>query len=493
MKLQLGILLTILAGISSCQGLTVSSTNLTTTSLISESSSPIETSNVTVNLNLGETPTYQVSNATLATVTLGALIKVTSKANVEIIVTGTSTKQLLIVTAYRVHLVLNNVSITSSNGPAIQIQSLKKSTVVLNADTTNSLIDGTLYSPVESFEMKGALFAKEGLIIEGSGALTVKSQYKHAIVSDDYVQINNGMITVTSAVKDAIHANDYVQINGGTLHLNASDDGIQVDHGIIVINGGATTIQAVEDGIHAGFDPTNSTNVIVLDKQEIPVGSFIANGGSVHITNAAEGIESKGPMTFYEGTYEIVAQNDGINAAGNLTINGGLIYTKATRGDGLDSNAIIGLYGGVVITYGGANPEGSIDNDARNIYFQGGTLFGLGGSTSFTLESYASQGVVVTSGTSANQGIAIYNGDTLLLGIIPEITFATCIVSSPLLEKGATYTFKKAVTLEGPNQFHGYSPNFTAQGGTHAYTLELTKFVNQLGGTLGPEWINPRP
>jgi predicted RecA/RadA family phage recombinase len=63
----------------------------------------------------------------------------------------------------------------------------------------------------------------------GSGALTVTSNYKHRIVSKDELVITGGNYTVT-AEKDAINGKDCVKIKDGVFTLSsATGDSVTPD------------------------------------------------------------------------------------------------------------------------------------------------------------------------------------------------------------------------------------------------------------------------
>ena len=83
---------------------------------------------------------------------------------------------------------LSDVSITNANGAAINIQSGKRTSVIVEG--TNTLSDGTAasYSTTGSEDMKAVLFCEGPLVFSGTGALTVNAvnkQGKDGIVSDD--------------------------------------------------------------------------------------------------------------------------------------------------------------------------------------------------------------------------------------------------------------------------------------------------------------------
>ena len=86
--------------------------------------------------------------------------------------------------------------------------------VLAPVGTTNSLTDATTYTPVGEEDMKGAFFSEGQLAFEGEVALRLTGLYKHALCSDDYIEICGGQITVESSVSDALHCKDYFEMTG---------------------------------------------------------------------------------------------------------------------------------------------------------------------------------------------------------------------------------------------------------------------------------------
>ena len=87
-------------------------------------------------------------------------------------------------------LTLNGVSISNSNGPAINIQSSKRAFVVLADNTTNTLTDGASYAALVNGEDESRFFQRS-IDLQREGSLSIQGNYKHAICSDDYVRIRS--------------------------------------------------------------------------------------------------------------------------------------------------------------------------------------------------------------------------------------------------------------------------------------------------------------
>lgn len=401
-------------------------------------------------------------------------------------ISGTTTDGMLkIYSDKKFKLSLSDLSITNANGPAINIQSSKTIFVVLEG--TNNLTDASSYSNIPDDEDAKATFFSEGqLVFTGSGTLNVAGNYKHGIASDDYIRVISGTITVTEAASDGIHTNDYIIVDGGTLNLTADSDGMDCEEGYIIINDGTFTINAVDDGIAASYD---------IDEEDEPDDSIMPNvtinGGNFVInTSEGEGIESKGMMTINDGTININAYDDGLNAIGHLYINGGNTYVYAKLNDAIDSNEGITITGGrtIAIAVRTDEPDGSFDCDDNTFKITGGTVLGLGLNTSFPTESVSTQNTVILDGISANTILNIQSedGSEALTYEVPY-RVNTIIYSNAKLETGGTYYIYTGGSVSNGTEVNGLYTSGTYSGGTdsgNSFTINST--VTQIGGDLGP-------
>ncbi|MDW5288517.1 carbohydrate-binding domain-containing protein [Formosa sp. PL04] len=401
-------------------------------------------------------------------------------------VSGTTTDGMLkIYSDKKFKLSLNDLSITNTDGPAINIQSSKTSFVILEG--TNNLTDASSYNNIPDDEDAKAAFFSEGqLVFSGSGTLNVAGNYKHGIASDDYVRVISGTITVTKAASDAIHTNDYIIVDGGTLNLTADSDGMDCEEGYIIINDGTFNINAVDDGIVASYD---------IDDEEEPDDSITPyvtiNGGDFVINNSeGEGIEAKGILTINDGTININSYDDGINANGILYINGGNIYVYTTKNDAIDSNEGITITGGTTIAIATRTdePDGSFDCDANTFKITGGTILGLGLNTSFPTESESTQNSVIFDGVSANQLLNIQSADgTEALTYEVPYSVVTIIYSNAKLETDKTYTIYTGGSVSNGTEINGLYTSGTYSGGIDSgNSFTTNSSVTQIGGEMGP-------
>lgn len=194
-------------------------------------------------INLSDTITYTGTGISVD----GTTVNITSGGDHE--VTGTLSNGMIHVnTTEKVKLRLSGVNITNITGPAIYFENADKSFITITEETTNNLVDGITYN----IDAKGTLFSNDDLEIKGKGTLNITGNYKHGIVCDDALKIENGNITI-AASSDGIHVNNSVKIKGGDINITAGSDGIDAGEEI-EITGGTITITADGNAMSSDID-----------------------------------------------------------------------------------------------------------------------------------------------------------------------------------------------------------------------------------------------
>ena len=238
----------------------------------------------------------------------------------------------------KVQLVLDGVSITNSDFPAIYAVQADK-VFITTTDSENSLSVTGEFTADGDTNTDAVIFSKDDLVLNGTGTLTVYSAYGNGITSKDDLKVTGGTYNIASAA-DSLEANDSILICDGTFTINTNKDGLHCENdeqgGEILITGGSFNISAKSDGIRA-------TTILRID------------GGDFNIS-ASEGLES----TFVQingGTIYIESNDDGINASAKssaydvaVEFNGGDTTIVMSSGDvdGVDSNGSIYVNGGTV-------------------------------------------------------------------------------------------------------------------------------------------------
>lgn len=364
-------------------------------------------------------------------------------------------------TEEEVKLILQGVSITNEDGPAIYVEEAKSCYIETAEGTENILSDGESYAETED-KQKATIFSNDRLVLLGEGSLTVNGNYKHGICSDDEVYVVSGTYTIT-AVKDGIHTNNWISVEGGKVQITATDDGMQ-SKGPVALNGGTITIVAEDKGVTA-------------------YGDLTVNDGTIQISKCEEGLESKNDLTINGGTTEITGNDDGLNARTSITINGGILYAEMNAGDAIDSNGSMTITGGLILAFGAQMPEGGADCDMNEIKITGGTLIATGGTNSAPSELESSQISVLLGSASKGDMIGILDsdGNTVFAFEAPG-NYSNMLLSTATITSDRDYTVYTGGTITG-DSYHGYYENGSYTGGTESISFTTDGMVISAGGT----------
>ena len=391
-----------------------------------------------------------------------------------------------------VRLILNNVSIKNSNGPAIACYGGDDLVIELNGE--NYLEDGASYSADFDADVDGVIYSKADLSFSGDGTLNTTANHADAIVSKDDLKFNSGKYIIT-AIDDGIRGKDSVYVINGDFKISTKGDAIKstnetdttkgfvlIEDGNFEINAGAKGIKAINsiliyDGnfaITSTDDTIHSNNYVGIIDGTLDLASsddgihadarLIIDGGKINITKSYEGLEAQ-KISINGGEVSIYSNDDGMNAGGGadgsansragagafdvnenceLIINGGEIYVNAA-GDGIDSNGYIYINGGNIAVDGPTNNgNGALDSGA-SIMMNGGSVIALGAS-----------GMAETLGTSSSiYNISVYFSSTQNKGTVVEIrnsagdivlshtsakTFNHLAAGTSAFQSGETYT-----------------------------------------------------
>ena len=182
----------------------------------------------------------------------------------------------------------------------------------------------------------------------------------------------------------------------------------------------------------------------------------------------------------------------GVKAEGKIVINGGKTFAFADNNDGIDSNAMMWINGGLVIASGSAVPEEGLDCDrSQNFIVTGGTLIGTGGAAVSTSNS-STQRTVIYNGVNAKTGdlfvIADSEGKPILKYELPRTMNSMSIFfSSPDIRQGATYMVYTGGSLrDNTINWNGWFEDGTYTQGTKLGTFTSDNINTTVGQSNGP-------
>lgn len=271
-------------------------------------------------------------------------------------------------------LILDSLSLSSTIGPAIYIQSFERTQVYIKDSTENYLSDALLYNAEYDKEARACLYANGGLIFGGKGKLNLRGNNRHALSSEQFIRIQDGNIELESSVRDGIHTANYFVIDQGNLQITSQSDGIECSSGFIRINGGKLSIHSVDEAIVSSYLGEDSTinSTIIIEQGEIDIyttgekgmgidaGRDLAiYGGNIRIEvegKASKALRSKGNLFIRGGNLDLTTKGDavwnneegdlssaaGIKSDGNMVISGAetniLIHSSGSGGKGINAS-----------------------------------------------------------------------------------------------------------------------------------------------------------
>lgn len=292
----------------------------------------------------------------------------------------------------KVKLILDGVSIHTTNSSPIYIKNAAKTVIQLNDGSVNILKDEAASGTDGESEPNAAIFSKDDLKIKGSGSLYLTANCQNGVNCEDDLKIEDAAIYITT-IDNGLRGKDSVTIDSGTIIIEAQGNGICTNNmedegkGYIAINGGHLEITAQQDCIQAATDLSIMSGSI-----------YTASGGGVGAANATEkqeddlqqsdrqvdadpgacesttdSVSSKGlkagfTLNISGGTIVSDCADSAIYADDAITISGGSLEIS-TGYAGIHTNTALEISGGTIVV--NQSHEGI---EAANITISGGKV-----------------------------------------------------------------------------------------------------------------------
>ncbi|WP_348536382.1 carbohydrate-binding domain-containing protein [Glutamicibacter sp. FBE19] len=395
-----------------------------------------------------------------------------------------------------VRIILDNASISSSTGSAIQVDESNETLLYLEDGTSNSVSDASTYADTAEDAANAAIYSMADLTIAGQGSLDVKGNYQDGIVSKDGLVLASGQLTVTSA-DDGIKGKDYVALLGGHVDITATGDGIKstndtdADRGWLHQYGGQLNVSAGDDGIKAEQILTLSGGAATVAKSNegLEAPTINLTGATVNVTASDDGVNATA------GSSENAAQGGGgaMDAAqdAHLNISGGKV-TISAEGDGLDSNGDISITGGTTVVNGPTNGGNGALDSTGDISVDGGVLFAAGsdGMAEGLGETSKQSGVQASLGTTVDAGVAIHIVDSsgsVVASFVASKATANVVYSSSEIVDGDTYS----IYTGGTADVDAGLGTGSIRDATKVATATAGEFESGMGGGMGGQGGGP--
>lgn len=410
--------------------------------------------------------------------------------------------QLVLKTAGKAKVKLDNLTLTSQKGAPLWLKNKKKVEVVATKGTTNTL---TITACNDTANHKAAtIWAKDKLLLSGKGTLNVIATGDgcRGIKSKKDITIEELTLSVTTSGNNLGEkpfgfggegmppfGNDSTMQGGFQM---PGFGGQMPDFGGQMPNFGGQmpdfgNFQMPDFG--DGFPPfgndstmaegmggfTGKHKYIASTKGIASKGKITINSGVVTVrtsTPGAEGIEGKQGVEFNGGKVDVLATDDAVNANATISFNGAEVTARSTGNDAVDSNP----QGGFFMPFGGNNnnkqeadtaivvrggtvyawsqvgsPEEGLDCDFSPLVIEGGKIFSVGGGMgempSVPTNATAKQPTVLLIGLNITKEepvmICDAKGKCLDTITIPfSMRRSASLVTSPAFKQGNTYTVK---------------------------------------------------
>lgn len=289
-----------------------------------------------------------------------------------------------------VTLVLNGLSLTSSDTAPIICGKSTEVTIAAVSGSKNSLADSSANNsddnPDNTNAESAVIKCKDGskVTLCGSGELSITANGKNGIKSgattdsegEASLTIKELTLDISVPVNDAINAQQLLNLESGSITVSAGDDAVHCD---LIMN----------------------------------VGAQDTDGPEITVTRCSKGLEAA-QLNILSGSIDIVSSDDCLNAANSdlsdydfsINISGGSISAYSADGDGFDSNGDLNISGGTVAVWTASRADDQPLDADGTVTVSGGTVFAAGGSSGMGLSLSAQQPCVTFASDSDTARLA---------------------------------------------------------------------------------------
>ncbi|MBO6118744.1 MAG: carbohydrate-binding domain-containing protein [Bacteroidales bacterium] len=390
----------------------------------------------------------------------------------------------------------------------------------ISSDQDIIVSGGTITMTISEKAVAGRGIKADGSITFYGGSVEITSNGGGATYKD-----STG--TTDSYKSSCIKADGDIHFKGGTFNLTANGNAgkcVTADGQITFGYGENDVVTEDYDG-EAPYFTAVTTGEHILEsaaqgwgqdadyanpKAVKAMGNLYVNHGTLNITtknDGGEGLESKDTLFINGGVIEINTYDDAINAKNYIQVNGGKTFARSTGNDGIDCNGSMEFTGGLTIAIGITSPEEGFDCDNNPFKITGGTLIGIGGSTSTPTSSLCTQNSLIYQSLENSTALRIEDseGNELVTFQVPTISGQqgggqggggwwksttatkgpgggrggnglTLLFSSPDLVNG-TYTIKQGGTISGGTEWNGYYTGAGYDGATTTKSVSVSSKV----------------
>lgn len=406
------------------------------------------------------------------------------------LVSGTLSNGQIIVNSdstAKIQLVLNNADISSASSAPLYVKQADKVFITTAQDSVNHLKTSSAFTADGDTNVDGVIFSKDDLTLNGTGTLSIETEYGHGIVSKDDLVITSGSYEI-NASSHAISGKDSVCIADGSFNLTSGKDAIhsenteETDKGFIYVANGLFTMNCNGDGLDASqviqieggeFSITTDGDADSTKGLKSDTAIFL-DAGTFTMVCADDSIHSNGDVEITAGTYSICTEDDGVHADRNLVVSSGNVnITKSYEGleamnitisggevrltssddgfnaaGGNDSSGFSGPRGGrdqfasdsdCVITISGGvihiNAEGDGIDSNGNLTFTGGETYVCGPSNSGNGALDYAGTATISGGTCVAVGVS-----GMALGLSDTSTQGSMLVNLPSKQSAGIIT-----------------------------------------------------